>query len=293
MNRQMINIVKIGIVGGGFVGKATAGFKSNRTKVIIFDLQPHLRVPSETTIQDIYKCDIVFVAVPTPMSKDGSCHYHIVESVVNDLKKNNVQHIVIRSTVPVGTSDKLGVHFMPEFLTEKNWQHDFFSCPTWIIGVDNDTDSSFKSLMTTIIESCVDSSAIESGKILFTSTKEAELIKYTRNCFLATKVSFFNEIYSFCEESNIDYEKVRLGVSIDPRIGPSHTKVPNEEFFNGRVALKKGFSGTCFIKDSAELIHEFNEMNVPSPILNAVWNRNITIDRPDQDWLEDKGRAVI
>jgi len=293
MNRQMINIVKIGIIGGGFVGKATSGFKSNRTEVFIYDLQPHLRVPSETTIQDIYKCDVVFVAVPTPMSKDGSCHYHIVESVVNDLKKNNVQNIVIRSTVPVGTSEKLGVHFMPEFLTEKNWKHDFFSCPTWIIGVDDDKDSSFVSLMTTIIESCVDSLTIESGKILFTSTKEAELIKYTRNCFLATKVSFFNEIYSFCEESNIDYEKVRLGVSIDPRIGPSHTKVPNEEFFNGRVALKRGFSGTCLPKEIESMIKQFETYDTPSPIIEAVRYRNITIDRPEQDWLEDKGRAVI
>jgi UDPglucose 6-dehydrogenase len=291
MNEKM-STIKIGIVGGGFVGKATSGFQSNIIKIFVYDLQPHLRVPSETTIQDIYECDVVFVAVPTPMSKDGSCHYHIVESVVNDLKKNNVKNIVIRSTVPVGTSEKLGVHFMPEFLTEKNWKHDFFSCPTWIIGIDHNHDS-FVSLITNIIESCVESSSIQSNKILITSTKEAELIKYTRNCFLATKVSFFNEIYSFCETSHIDYEKVRQGVSIDPRIGPSHTKVPNEEFFNGRIALKKGFSGTCFPKDTSSLIQQFKLRDIPAPVLNAVQYRNTTIDRPEQDWTEDKGRAVI
>lgn len=288
-----MNQIKIGIVGGGFVGKATSGFKSPSTKVIIYDLQPQLCIPEGTTVAEIYACDVVFVCVPTPMSKDGSCHYHIVESVVSDLKKNNVKNIVIRSTVPVGTSHKLGVHFMPEFLTEKHWKHDFYTCPTWVVGVDNDKYSSFVSLMTTIIEFCKSCASIVSHDILFTSTKEAELIKYTRNCFLATKVSFFNEIYSFCEESNIDYEKVRQGVSIDPRIGSSHTRVPNEEFFNGRVALKRGAGGTCLPKDTSSLIQQFKLRDIPAPVLNAVQYRNTTIDRPEQDWTEDKGRAVI
>ena len=288
-----MNKIKIGIIGGGFVGKATSGFHSSHTQVMIYDLQPQLCLPKETTIEDIYKCDVVFVAVPTPMSTDGSCHYHIVESVVNDLKKNNVLNIVIRSTVPVGTSNTLGVHFMPEFLTEKNWKQDFYNCASWIIGIDDEQNESFISLITIIIGFCKVEGSIISDNILFTSTKEAELIKYTRNCFLATKVSFFNEIYSFCKQTNINYEKVRLGVSMDPRIGSSHTKVPNEEFFNGRVALKKGAGGTCLPKDTSSLIQQFKLRDIPAPVLNAVQYRNTTIDRPEQDWTEDKGRAVI
>lgn len=285
--------VLVGVVGGGFVGKATSGFKNSKTDVIVFDLQKELCQPLGTTISDIYQCDVVFIAVPTPMSKDGSCYTKIVEDVVLDLRNNNVKHIVVRSTVPVGTCKKLGVHFMPEFLTEKNWVHDFYSCPTWVIGTDETGDNSFAIIIKHIFNSAMEDGVIVSDHIMWSSTVEAELIKYTRNCFLATKVGFFNEIYSFCEKFGIDYNNVKAGVVADPRIGPSHTNVPNEEFFNGRLAWKRGFSGTCFIKDSKSLICQFKNADVPSPILNSVWQRNITIDRSDRDWEHDKGRAVI
>lgn len=284
--------IVVGVVGGGFVGKATSGFQNSKTDVIVFDLQKELCIPSDTSISDIYKCDVVFIAVPTPMSADGSCYTKIVESVVLDLQKNHVKHIVVRSTVPVGTCKHLGVHFMPEFLTEKNWKHDFYTCPTWVIGTDEE-DHSFANIINHIFKYAVEDGVIVSDNIMWKTTMEAELIKYTRNCFLATKVGFFNEIYCFCEKLGIVYNNVRDGVVVDPRIGPSHTNVPNEEFFNGRLAWKKGFSGTCFIKDSNALICQYKNADVPSPILNSVWHRNITIDRSDRDWEHDKGRAVI
>lgn len=286
--------VLVGIVGGGFVGKATSGFKNSKTDVIVFDLQKELCMPSDTTIYDIYKCDVVFIAVPTPMSADGSCYTKIVENVVLDLQKNNVKHIVIRSTVPVGTCKALGVHFMPEFLTEKNWKHDFYTCPTWVIGTDETSENnSFVDIINHIFSSAVEDGVIISNNIMWKTTMEAELIKYTRNCFLATKVGFFNEIYSFCEKLGIEYDNVKAGVVADPRIGPSHTNVPNEEFFNGRVAWKRGSSGTCLPKDLNSMIKQYEHGEVPSPILNAVWHRNITIDRPERDWEHDKGRATI
>lgn len=287
-------MINIGIIGGGFVGKATYGFKSSKVDIKIYDLCEHLCVPIGTTIQDIYKCDLVFVAVPTPMDKlTGSCHYKIVENVVLDLKKNGVKHIVIRSTIPVGKAHSLGVNFMPEFLTEKNWKKDFEQCPTWVIGVDKDTNNEFVDTISTVIKNCKEEGFIQSDDIMVCSTKEAELIKYTRNCFLATKVAFFNEIYSFCQEIGINFDTVRQGVVIDSRIGPSHSKVPNEEFFNGRVALKKGAGGTCLPKDTSSLIQQFKLRDIPAPVLNAVQYRNTTIDRPEQDWKEDQGRAVI
>lgn len=284
--------ITVGVVGGGFVGRATAGLQNADIDVIVFDLQKELCLPSHTTLDDIYKCDVVFVAVPTPMSEDGSCYTKIVERVVSDLKRNHVKNIIVRSTVPVGTCKTLGVHFMPEFLTEKNWKHDFYTCPTWVIGIDCE-DTSFVSVMQQIFTSAASRRVIVSDHIMWTSTMEAELIKYSRNCFLATKVGFFNEIYSFCEKMEINYENVKRGVAADPRIGPSHTNVPNEEFFNGRTAQKRGFGGTCLCKENRALVRQYETAQVACPILDAVWFRNITIDRPERDWEHDKGRAVV
>lgn len=280
-------MINIGIVGGGFVGKATAGFKNSKNAVFIFDLTPELCSPLGTTMQDIYKCQVVFVCVPTPMSKDGSCHTHIVESVVSDLKDHNVQNIVIRSTVPVHTSKNLGVHFMPEFLTEKNWKFDFANCNSWIIGAnDLPNPSKFKRIMIDLIHTCYQEDAIVSSNILFTNPSEAELVKYLRNCFLSTKVAFCNEAYRLCQQLTIDYDTVRHAFSIDPRIGESHTSVPGHDG-------KFGFGGTCFPKDTSSLIHQFEVHNVDAPVLKAVQFRNLTIDRSEQDWTLDQGRAVI
>lgn len=276
---------KIGIIGGGFVGKATAGFKNSKNSVFIYDLQPELCSPPGVTMDDIYSCDVVFVCVPTPMSKDGSCHLNIVESVVKDLKEHHVENIVIRSTVPVNTSKDLGVFFMPEFLTEKNWEFDFANCRAWIIGTD-DAAKQFKRLMIDIIHTSYQEDHLVSANVTFVSTSEAELVKYIRNCFLTTKVAFCNEIYQFCQKLGMDYEIVRQAFVLDNRIGESHTAIPGPDG-------KLGFGGTCFPKDTSSLIKQFSNHGVESPILNAVQHRNLTIDRPEQDWTLDQGRAVI
>jgi UDPglucose 6-dehydrogenase len=111
---------------------------------------------------------------------------------------------------------------------------------------------------------------------------EAELTKYTRNCFLALKVSFFNEIHNICSLLNINYDNFIKGVVCDDRIGASHTQVPGHDG-------KFGYGGTCFPKDTNAL-NSFakNELNMESFILSAAIERNETIDRPDQDWKNDK-----
>ena len=115
--------------------------------------------------------------------------------------------------------------------------------------------------------------------------KEAEMIKMFKNCILATKVSFCNEIYKFCEKNNINYEIVRNLATNDSRINNSHTNVPGHDG-------KFGYGGTCFPKDISSLRHEMKIANIESPILDAVIHRNINIDRVEQDWINDKGRAV-
>ena len=134
--------MKIGIIGNGFVGKATKILKCNDIEMVCYDINPELCEPKNLTLNDMMDCEIIFVSVPTPMNKDGSVHLNIVKSVVNDLKSLNFKNsIVIRSTVLPGTSDSLGVNFMPEFLTEKNYQQDFINNKLWIFGTPTPTSS--------------------------------------------------------------------------------------------------------------------------------------------------------
>ena len=114
---------------------------------------------------------------------------------------------------------------------------------------------------------------------------EAEMIKYLKNVFLSVKVGFFNELESICSEMDIDYENVRCIATQDKRIGSGHTKVPGHDG-------KRGFGGTCFPKDTNALAKFAEENVVLAPILNAVIKRNEEIDRPEKDWMADKGRAV-
>ena len=132
-------MITIGVIGNGFVGKATSIFKCKKVKLYNYDIVPELCFPLGTTLKDICnQCDIILVSVPTPMNKDGSCYLKIVETVVGDISKHvdlNEKIVVLRSTVPPGTSDRLNCYFMPEFLTEKNFMNDFKNNPNWIFGL--------------------------------------------------------------------------------------------------------------------------------------------------------------
>jgi UDPglucose 6-dehydrogenase len=103
---------------------------------------------------------------------------------------------------------------------------------------------------------------------------------------LATKVSFCNEIYQFCKLKGIDYENVRKLAANDDRILHSHTYIPGPDG-------KKGFGGTCFPKDTNSLKYEMENAGMKSYILNSAIERNEKIDRPEKDWNENKGRAVV
>jgi len=196
----------------------------------------------------------------------------------------------LRSTVPVGTSDKLGVFFMPEFLTEKNFLQDFVNNEDWIFGIPESCDISMKErfihTLTSLFEKAYHYERISSNKLHFISARDAEMIKMSRNCFLAIKTSFCNELYQFCMKKNVNYENVRHFLSIDKRIGPSHTQVPGPD---GHF----GFGGTCFPKDLSSLCYEMDKEDCPSYISKAAKQRNEKIDRPEQDWKNDKGRAVV
>ena len=280
--------MKIGIIGNGFVGKATKILKCQDIDLLCYDINPELCEPKNTTLVDLKMCEIIFISVPTPMNKDGSVCLNIVQSVVKSLNEINYDgFIVIRSTVLPGTSDSLNVYFMPEFLTEKNFVQDFKTNPLWIFGLlENEKDSLFKEKITRLFFLAHKNKCIESNQIQWLKNKEAEIVKYIRNTFLSVKVSYFNEINEYCKLKDINYDRVSHVACLDKRIGLSHIKVPGPDG-------KCGFGGTCFPKDTNGLLSDMKKQGMKSFILENAVIRNETVDRPEKDWSLDKGRAVV
>ena len=282
--------MKISVIGNGFVGKATQILKCEEVDLVVYDIDPKLCNPINTTLKDVCDTDLIFISVPTPMNKDGSCHLNIVESVVGELKKiTNLDEtlVVLRSTVPPGTSDNLNCYFMPEFLTEKNFVNDFINNKDWIFGVKGtEQDEKFKEKITNLINIACKYDKIKYNNVNFVLNSEAEMIKLFRNNFLATKVSFCNEIYQFCQKKNINYDNVITLAAADPRITHSHTAVPGHD---GSF----GYGGTCFPKDTHNLSNEMKKVGMKSYIIDKIIERNETEDRPEKDWNNNKGRSVI
>ena len=166
--------MKIGIVGNGYVGKATSMLCCEEEDLLIWDNDESKRNIND--FKELKACDFVFVCVPTPMDEDGSCHTEIVEHVVNKLIVHGLsrESIVIRSTVPVGTSKSLGVSFMPEFLTEANWEQDFKNNNLRIIGLQ-DTSYSNQLKFTNLFQSAKDCGKINESLCCFCSTAPSRL----------------------------------------------------------------------------------------------------------------------
>jgi len=273
----------LAIIGGGFVGTAAKLFENESIRCLIYDLDPSKCSPGITMIEQVAHADLFFICVPTPMNTTtGECHTGIVSKCIDNIRQVRPDaQIVIRSTVPVGFSQAHGCHFMPEFLTERNWYQDTFNCPEWFLGVDDNSTNAIETL-----KKLFALSPFASAKCTVVSTKEAEAIKYFRNCFLAVKVGFCNEFEQFCSTSGLKYENVIECAARDSRIGSSHTMVPGPDG-------KRGFGGTCLPKDMNSLRFQMKTLGVNHSIVSAAILRNETIDRVEQDWKEDTGRAVL
>ena len=165
--------------------------------------------------------------------------------------------------------------FNPEFLTEANFIEDFKNQDRIIIG-----DKNKKGLVNDLYEK-----SFPKAKIINCSYEEAEMVKYFTNTFLATKVSFANEMFELCNKLNINYDNVYKLAILDKRLGFSHFKVPGPDG-------SRGFGGTCLPKDINAILNIFNTNDLKSYILESVWERNINQDRKEQDWKKLKGRAV-
>ena len=275
--------MKLGIIGQGFVGTAVKEIMSNYYKINTFDLKKECTCSSLQELVNI--SDIVFVCVPTPMNRDGSCYIGIVEDVIkqinNTSEKNKI--VVIKSTIPPGTTERLNkeykniqIVFNPEFLTEANFVEDFKNQDRIIIGGPRPATTKVRQMF---------SVAFPDTPIVKTGSTTAEMVKYMTNSFLATKVSFANEIKMISDKLGIDYDKVVEYATYDERLGKSHWSVPGPDGHNG-------FGGSCFPKDINALIKVAEGMDLDVETLRGVWQTNLEV-RPECDWKELKGRAVI
>ena len=278
--------MNIGIIGQGFVGNAVYQKFKNYYNVLTFDLQVKL---CNSTLEEINEsCDIIFVCLPTPMSKDGTCHIGIVEEALNDLElraslDQKEKIIVVKSTIPPGTTKKwdneykfLNIVFSPEFLTEANAVSDFENQNRIILGGNKKSTTKLKPIFAKVFPK---------AHIIKTGSTHAEMVKYVTNSFLATKVSFANEMYQICEGLKIDYDKVIEYVLHDERLGKSHWAVPGPD---GDF----GYGGHCFPKDIKALIKVAESIKLHPNMLIATNTKNEQV-RNNKDWLNMKGRAII
>lgn len=276
----------IGVIGLGYVGTAVkTGFEKNN-RVVTFDIQKEC---TENSIMGVaQKAQIIFICVPTPMNTDGTCNIDIVNTVLLELSLLDLPHkpiCVIKSTVTPGTCDQLfsryknlTICFNPEFLTERNYINDFSAQTNITLGYTEDSRS-IKPVSQLYYE------RFPNSQVWITTAKQAEMMKYVANTMLATKVAFLNEIYQICQKTNMDFDQISTLLRLDPRLGTSHWNVPGHDG-------KFGFGGTCFPKDLNALIQYAESSGQPTPLLKAVWEKNLEV-RPEKDWEKDKGRAVI
>jgi len=296
--------MKIAVVGTGYVGLVSGTcFSETGNQVICVDIdknkvdklsagqitiyEPGLeklflrnqkegRLHFTTSLADAIKeAQVIFLALPTPPGEDGSADLKYILGVAADLGKllqpGDYKVIVDKSTVPVGTADKVknavlssatqdisnafDVVSNPEFLREGVAVDDFMKPDRVVIGTSSDRA---KKIMSDLYRPYVR----QGNPIIFMDEKSAELTKYAANSFLAVKITFMNEIAQLCERLNADVDMVRKGIGSDERIG--------KRFLFPGI----GYGGSCFPKDVQALAKSSDEVNYDFKILDAVMDVN-------------------
>ncbi len=290
--------MKITVVGTGYVGLVTGTcFAETGNDVICVDIdkekvekmksgvvpiyEPHLDVLFERNIKAgrlkfttelndaIQSAQIIFLALPTPPGEDGSADLSYVLGVASELGKiiKDYKVIVDKSTVPVGTAEKVkeavaknamvdfDIVSNPEFLREGFAVDDFMKPDRVVVGTSS---AKARNLMEELYKPFVRSG----NPIIFMDEKSAELTKYAANAFLATKITFMNEIANFCEKVGADVDMVRIGIGSDARIG--------KRFLFPGI----GYGGSCFPKDVSALQKSGKEFGYDFAIITEVMRVN-------------------
>ena len=238
-----------------------------------------------------HNADVIYIAVGTPEKEDGSANLSFVEQVAKEIATHVTKDAVVvtKSTVPVGTNDKIkdiinenlvnkvqiDVASNPEFLREGSAIHDSFNGDRIVIGSDSEQAAN-------IIEEVNKPFGVPAYK---TDIRSAEMIKYASNAFLATKISFINEIANICERVDANVEDVAEGMGMDKRIG--------DKFLNAGI----GYGGSCFPKDTKALIQIADNVLYDFELLKSVVNANekqktLLIDKLNERFTSLRGKRI-
>lgn len=235
--------------------------------------------------------NVIYIAVGTPENEDGSANLSFIEQVAKDIATNIEQNIIVvtKSTVPVGTNNMIqaiinknlnknvtvNVVSNPEFLKEGSALYDAFHGDRIVIGSDNEYAAN-------VIEKINKPFGVPVYK---TDIRSAEMIKYASNAFLATKISFINEISNICERVDANVENVAEGMGLDKRIG--------DKFLKAGI----GYGGSCFPKDTKALIQIAGNVDYDFQLLKGVVNVNkkqqtLLLDKLNERFTSLKGKRV-
>lgn len=263
--------MRIGIVGGGTVGRATARAFMEYAEIRVHDRVPELSTHSiETTLDS----DVVFVCLPTPATATGAADVSAIVEFFRTatLPRGRSTNFVLRSTVPIGTTRMLSQDFdlpnlvhSPEFLTARCSIVDAQLPARSIIGYPRKGHRPFAPLGELY------ASRFPGVQTFYLSSDESELVKLAVNSFFAVKVAFFNEARALSDASDCDWDSVLTAVLADGRIAHSHTSVPGPDG-------KRGFGGACLPKDLADFACCCEAAGVRPRIALAALARN-TEDR--------------
>ncbi|MCD9878584.1 hypothetical protein [Streptomyces guryensis] len=233
--------MKIGIVGCGTVGRAVEQLFAGRAEITAWDVAFDNAYPAA----ELSVCDCVFVCVPTPPTKEGSADLNFVHEALSRLP---AARVILKSTVPPGTTSALAKEYKkelcywPEYISESTYFNPFFgdrieSVPFVILGGAPKNRTWALSILQSILG--------PTRRYFQCSELEAELIKYTENAFFAAKVTFANEMQRVCAAHGADWNIVREGWILDPRVTPMHTLAFEND---------PGFDGKCLPKDLSAIV---------------------------------------
>lgn len=270
--------IKIGIIGHGFVGKAVEyGFTHRDVEQYIID--PKYGTTIDTLPRD---CDLAFVCVPTPMNDNAATLKAVVSELHNHFAYKRCL-IVIKSTITpdvIGSFAYTGVVYNPEFLAEKSAMHDFVNPQFHVFGGDKG-DTKYLARIYNAYSLCNPCHTFHVSHI------DASFIKYGINTFLATKVTFFNQLFDVVNDvERANFASIIAAIGSDERIGSSHTKVPG---FDG----KQGFGGACFPKDCAALFNYDNRLTLlgESIRINNDYRSRYELDEREKEQNVDYGQT--
>jgi UDPglucose 6-dehydrogenase len=251
--------MKIGILGLGYVGSAVAWTHRHHT---VLKRDPKFGEES-ASIKEIMSCDAVYVCVPTPMLEDGHCEDSYVKSVLEELKDYK-KVIICKSTIPPGIYKELETKYSnivhaPEFLTAVNAINDY-ETSSWVLvgGKEKWVDDAID---------IIKSSTIFATHYHKTDIATASLFKYIANSFMATKVTFMNDMYHLANKLGVNWSEIKSVATNDLRLGNTHWDVPGPDG-------KFGYGGACFPKDVAAICKHALDLNLSLEMLECVETLN-------------------